>query len=76
MTEQLVIDRVWIQRTRGGERYEIWGHRHAEHATVAVYTFNAWRASLCERARAHEQPVTVSYRPTKYGNELTRVEAA
>lgn len=39
-------------------------------------TWNAWQASLCERSQIQHFPVTVRWKRSDYGNELTGVSQA
>lgn len=37
-------------------------------------TLNAWKATLCEQAKAKHLPVRVTWEPSKYGKRLVRAE--
>ena len=73
-TVTLKIFRVIGSKTRvpGITAYLIEGD-NLDGRLVQVQTVDAWRASLCDRARQTGKPVTIQYEDTRYGKTIRKV---
>lgn len=65
----LIVDR--IDHYEGTSFWEIRGHQPGSVQLEKVTTNSAWKAALCERAKATQQPIRVGWRDTaRYGRDV------
>lgn len=66
---------ITVKRIADGRRlFEVFTRRDPKETwSDRFFTFNAWQASLCDRAWHQERSVLIASRETRYGLEIVEV---